>query len=226
MRNYFIISLLLFCIVATGCAARFIADFEADTAGALPDTMPAGTPDDQIYVLNIGSGNIVVSSTSSIDGMQSLRINGPTVSAPSGIGNKVVYMYAEEITSTDQRLYANWSGRITTNTGVVVRFFAGHFATLVELTFEDGNISVAGNTIGTYSANGVHSVLLNVDPNTDTYHVSVVGAVSSGAVASGPIPNPGDLPTGNIGLSFNLIQGGTSAAYTIDTVRMSERNPS
>lgn len=226
MRNYIIISFVLLSLFAVGCTARFVADFEADSAGALPDTMPAGAPDDQIYVLNFGSGNIAVSSTSALDGMQSLRLSGPAASNPNGTGNKVVYMYAEEITSTDQRLYANWSGRITTGAGVVVRFFSGHFATLVELKFEGGDIKVAGNTIGTYRSNRVHSVFMNVDPTTDTYHVSVVGGVSNGATASGSIPNAGDLPTGNIGLSFNLTQGGSGAAYTVDTIRMSERNPS
>jgi len=227
MRNYSLLVTIIFtCMIAIGCTTRFIADFEADTADALPDTMPAGSPDDQIYVLNFGSGNVAVSSSSAIDGTQSLRISGPSVAGNDGVGNKLVYMYAQEITSTDQRLYANWAGRITSGAGVVIRFFSGHFATLVELKFEDGNIKVAGNSIGTYRANQAHSILVNVDPNTDTYNVSVLGAVSNGATASGSIPNPSALPTGNIGLSFNLTAGGSGDSYIIDTVRMSERDPS
>ena len=221
MRSLIIVTLFL--VSLSGCTARFIADFEADTAGNLPDTAPDGAPTDQISVLNIGSGNIAVIASNPIDDSQSLRLSGPA--SADSVSNKSVYMYAEAITSNDKRLYASWNGRVNSGAGVVIRFFSGHFATLVELTFESGNIIVAGGVIGTYSSNQVHSVFINVDPVTDAYSVSVLGEGSPSVVASGTIPNPSDLPTGNIGLSFNLISGGSTASYTIDRVRMSERNP-
>ena len=217
--------LIITSVLISGCTTRFNADFEADTAGLLPDPNPAGPPDDRIFVLDFESldGTVEVSPSGSIDGDQSLRLSGPTASEESG--NKVVFMYAERITSSDQRLYAFWAGRITSNASTKIRFFAGHFSTLVELEFSGGSILVEGRTIGTYTANRKHNVLLNVNPITKTYDVSVVGAVSGGASATGSIPNPSDLPTESIGLSFILTSGSASDSYTIDSVHMSERTP-
>lgn len=217
------ILLSLLILLTTGCTTRFIADFEADTAGGLPDTMPDGAPDDQIFVLDFGSGDISVSNSGPIAGTKSLRLIGPATD--DDIGNKVAYMYAEAISSNDKRLYASWAGRSTAGASTIVRFWSGHFKTLVEIEFEQGNIKVFGNTIGTYTTNQVHNVFINVDPNTDTYQVSVVGGVSNGSDTSGSIPDSDDLPTGNIGLSFNLYGGGSGDSYVLDTVRMSERKP-
>lgn len=217
------ILLSLLILLSSACTTRFIADFEADTAGGLPDTMPDGAPDDQIFVLDFGSGDISVSNSSPITGAQSLRLAGPA--SDDDIGNKVAFMYAEEISNDDKRLYASWSGRSTSGASTIVRFWSGHFNTLIEIEFEQGNIKVFDNTIGTYTANAVHTVFLNVDPITDMYEVSIIGAVSSGSDASGSIPDAAALPTGNIGLSFNLYGGGSGDSYVLDTVRMSERKP-
>ncbi len=216
-----LLSLLL--LLSSACTTRFIADFEADTAGSLPDPMPDGSPDDQIFVLDFGSGDISVSNSDPITGTKSLRLTGPATD--DDIGNKVAFMYAEEISSNDKRLYASWAGRSTSGASTIVRFWSGHFQTLVEIEFEQGNIKVFDNTIGTYTANQVHSVFVNVDPTTDMYQVSVIGGVSSGSDTSGSIPDSGALPTGNIGLSFNLYGGGSADSYVLDTVRMSERKP-
>lgn len=220
MTRHIILAALV-AVAAGGCTSRFIADFEADTAGALPDTHPAGAPDDQIFVLE-GGGDIAVSNAAPLVGSQSLRIGGP---GSDGANAPNAFMYAEEINDPSQRVYASWRGRLDPGAAARIFFWSGHFNTIVEIVLEDGEIRVAGDEIGSYTPGQPHTILINANPATDQFGMSAFGGVSAGTSASGPVANPAAFPDDNIGLTFQLIGGGSGAAYRVDTVRMSERRP-
>ena len=208
-------------LALSACTARFIDDFEADTAGAPPLVAPAGAPNDQVFILD-GTGAIRVSNSAPIAGAQSLNIGGP---GSSGAGAPNLFMYAEPLSDPSQRVYAHWTGRMSDGAGARIFFWTGHFSTMVAIVLENGQIIVDGNQVGTYTPGQEHTIFVNADPATDQYQVTATGAVSAGINAIGTVDNPAFFPQGNIGLTMQLIRGGHAHSYKIDTVRMSERNP-
>ncbi|WP_324753949.1 hypothetical protein [Roseovarius sp. Pro17] len=211
----------LFCvttvIAVAGCtSARFIDDFEVDTIGEAPLAEPDGTPSDR--VLSVGRiGSITVSNVAPIAGSKSLNIAGP--------GRSVVYMYAEALNDTSQGVYASWEGRLSPGSAANISLFSGHFSTIAEIIFDTGVITAGGNQVGAYSPGQDHSILLYANPANDTYQVSSFGAVSSGGLRSGSVTNPSEFPQTIIGLSFALIDGGSTDNYRVDSVRMTEGRP-
>jgi hypothetical protein len=205
--------------VAGGCTTKFAADFEADTAGALPLEMPAGPPDDRIYILP-SAGSVTVSNSSPLAGTKSLRFRGPV----SGSSWATALMYAETLNNPDQRVYGSFAGRMDGGGSLRLFFFTGHFSTMVTFILRDGQIIVNDEVIGDYEEGERHTVLMNANPADDSYSLSFV-APSGNHTASGTVANPGVFPRSNIGFQVQLFEGGSAASYRMDTIRMSERRP-
>lgn len=221
MTSKFVIpSLLALCLTA-GCTTKFIADFEADSAGSAPDTMPAGAPDDQLFVLPNG-GSITVSSSGALTGSKSLRMTGP---APAGGTGPNTFMYAETLNDPNQRVYASWTGLLTSNAGARVFFFTGHFSAMVEIEMRNGTIRVNDEVVGEYTPGQQHNIFVNANPADDTYGVTFIEPGNT-VTDTGTVLNASFFPKSNIGLTMQLISASSSGSYRVDTVRMSERNPS
>ncbi|HKK18890.1 MAG TPA: hypothetical protein VJ952_09455 [Opitutales bacterium] len=204
----------------SACTTRFSDDFEADPLGSPPLVEPAGLPDDRVYILD-GTGEIRITGSGPINGAQSLRIAGPSdggASAPN------TFMYAETLSDSNQPVYAAWTGRFSGDAAARVFLWTGHYSTMVELVFSDGQVAVNGEEIGTFEPGAEYTVLIRATPSNDSYGVSVLGAGVSGST-TGTVLNPSVFPQSNIGMTFQLIGGGASDSYVIDAVRMSERKP-
>ena len=213
-----ILAVLPLVLLAAGCTTRFTDDFEADTAGALPQVQPAGTPDDRIQVLDV-NGNTVVTSTNPIDGTKSLRIGGASSSS-----RPIVVMYAEALTDTAEPVFAAWSGRLTSGAGARIFFFTERFRSIVDIQLGGGTIRVNGRRVGTYRANEEHVIMLRATPSDDSFGFSFF-APSGNHSTSGTVLNSSIFPSSNIGLQVQLPTGGASESYTMDSIVMSERRP-
>ncbi len=220
MARSLLLASLATLVVLPACTTRFTDTFEADTAGAAPLIEPAGTPDDRVYILD-GSGSVRVTNSGPIAGAKSLRMQGPAgdnASAPN------TFMYAESLQDPSQDVYALWSGRLSSRAAARVFFFTGHFSSMVTVELRNGTVRANGNAIGTYTPGQTHSILLRASPSNDSFGISVFGPGGSGS-GTGAVGNAATFPQGNIGLTFQLIGGGSGQSYVIDDVSMSERNP-
>lgn len=213
-----IFALPVLAVVLTACTTRFQDNFEADTIGALPATMPDGTPDDQLSVLDL-TNNTLVTGTSPITGAKSLRIGGNS----SGFTPNV-FMYAEPLNDPSQSVYAQWQGRISSGGHARFFFFTGHFSNMVEVELTDGVILVNDDQVGTYTAGERHLILLRASPSDDSFGFSFF-ADSGDHSTTGTVLNASFFPQSNIGLTAQLVSPNTSDSYVMDSVGMSERNP-
>ncbi len=206
--------------LTAGCTTKFIADFEADTAGAAPDTMPAGAPDDQLFVLE-NRGTISVTSSGALTGSKSLRMSGP---APASGAGPNTFMYAETLNNPNQRVYASWTGLLSSSAGARIFFFTGHFSSMVEIEMRGGVVFVNGQSIGSYTPGQQHNIFVNANPGDDSYGVTFIEPGNT-LTDAGTVLNASFFPQSNIGLTMQLISASSSGSYRVDTVRMSERNP-
>lgn len=209
-------SLLLVLIGQVACTPLFVSDFEADTVGSGPLYDVPGNPAGDTVTGNVGSGSIVVHAYEPIEGTQSLKLFGPVL---DGEGPVVLFNAAPNLNQT-RPTYIIWQGMLFNDTAVDTDVLA-YDETLLRIRFDNGSIYVNSVRQGSYTPNTIHTVLVGLFPTTDTYSIAMSGGAEIGGSLQGYLENPSEFPHPHISLMVNLLEGGYSDYYTVDTVTIS-----
>ena len=194
-----------------GCTEYFHDDFEDDTALAAPLEFPPGPPDgDQLVVLSNGTG--IVQVENGIDGSHSpcgARARG-------GRTRPVAQANATTIPSDTQSraLHAHWSG-IVSNALVSAEIYLvlshqGAQTSVCHISIgdgvNDGTVYLNGNSIGTYTIQGVHHINLKYFPTNDTCVAVKTGSGESEGSRLEPAQSEILFPRDTYHLQFQLTE--------------------
>lgn len=214
-----IASLFLSLIAVPSCSGVFQDDFEADPANGAPLASPAGLPADALS-FGAGDGSVFVTTVLPLEGAQSLKMEGP-----SGATTPRVIMTSAPVLDQTRPVFISWSGRLTSAAQVEIWVWVDFDKFPLRLNFEFGTVYLNGNSIGTFTQTGAHTVFISLIPNGDQYGVTLGGQADSGGTVSGTLSDPGDFPGSHIGLSVNVINAEGASGYWMDDVRISYWDP-
>ena len=204
---------------AASCTAVFQDDFEADPAGGAPLASPAGPPSDALG-FSPGDGAVFVTTALPLEGAQSLKMEGP-----SGATTPRVVMTSAPISDQTRPVFISWTGRLASSAQVEIFVWVDFTKFPLRFNFEFGTVYLNGNSIGTFTQTGEHTVFISLTPNGDQYGVTLGGQADSGGTVSGTLADPADFPGSHIGLSVNLINAKGASGYWMDDVEITHWDP-
>lgn len=154
----------------SGCVLLH-ADFESDTAGALPGSSPAGPPEgDEIRVWAAGAANIVVTAD---------RLFGNSLRHSPRESVSQIDFIATETARTVQQFTALWDGCADRWSADTPRYFfsVGSLNTgLANIELENGEFRAAGERLADVVYGEIHTVSVQVDNRAGTYTVTIAQA--------------------------------------------------
>jgi len=203
------------CLATVGCVERFQTDFESDVAGDPPLAAPPGPPagDSLTY-----GGDVVIVSTTALEGAQALRLRGP-----AGDATPAAYAHTVPIRAAGDRINAAWSGRLSAGAQARIEVIADFSDVLLYVDFWAPIVYVNGNSVGTYTPGGVQTAVLGMFPGNDMYSLVVAGdAEMDDGAAEGVVLNPEAFPASHLTLAFRLSEGGVNHSFWVDDILVSQ----
>ena len=212
MRTASILTALAF---VAGCTPIFDADFEGDANFQPPNLNPPGPPVGDTITLQSGAGSEII-VVPDLVGDHALRIEAGS----NGIARAI--LNAVEPTDLDRPIIVGMTQRVTPGSRAEINVSTGGPLFAVQITLEDGTITINGQDNGSYVEGGVHQFVLTMFPNTDTFTLAFSGQVLFGDAFVGDLNGPADFPSNDISVVVEADAGGS--VIIIDEARISSRN--